>query len=126
MRRLRRGAHVLEVEYRPADVVSQPLIVENELADRIRELFALPPALDAAGVLLTSKRRRARRLDRVGRSTEVVGGDVRHRGRLPRCIRGVASGSGQRSGRRTLHANEVMMVIGKEAIFVWVVGVAAS
>ena len=39
------------VEHRPADVVSQPLIVKDEFANRIRELFALPLALEPAGAL---------------------------------------------------------------------------
>jgi hypothetical protein len=30
------------VEHRPADVVAQPLVVEHELADRVRKLRALP------------------------------------------------------------------------------------
>src|SRR5207248_182619 len=34
------------VEHRPADVVPQPLVVEYELANRLRELVALPPALE--------------------------------------------------------------------------------
>ena len=33
------------VEHRPADVVAQPLVVEDELADRPRQLVALPLAL---------------------------------------------------------------------------------
>ena len=35
------------VEHRPADVVPQPLVVEYELANRLRELVALPPALES-------------------------------------------------------------------------------
>ncbi len=43
------------VEDRPADVVSQPVIVNDEVADRIGELFALPAALEPAGALLASR-----------------------------------------------------------------------
>ena len=38
---------LLAVEHRPADVVPQPLVVEYELANRLRELVALPPALES-------------------------------------------------------------------------------
>jgi hypothetical protein len=87
------------VEHRPTDVVPQPLIVKDEFADRIRELIALPPALEPAGARLASRGRRARRLDRVGGSTELVRGDMRDYCRLARCICGMPSGSAQLSGR---------------------------
>ena len=45
------------VEYRPADVVSQPLIVQDEIAYRIRKLVALPAALEPAGTLALAFRR---------------------------------------------------------------------
>jgi hypothetical protein len=86
------------VEHRPADVVSQPLIVKDESADRMRELFALPPALEPAGALLAPGRRRTRRLDRVG-STELVRCDMRHHCRLAGCVCGIPSGSAQLSCR---------------------------
>ena len=35
------------MEHRPANVVPQPLVVEHEVADRLRKLLALPPALPA-------------------------------------------------------------------------------
>ncbi len=71
------------VEHRPADLVSQPLILQDEFANRIRKVFALPTALQPAGALnLASGGRRKRGLDRVGRGTELVGGDVRHHRRL--------------------------------------------
>jgi hypothetical protein len=64
------------LEHRPADLVAQPLVVQDELADRIGELLALPTALEPSrAVGLARGSRRARRLDRVGRSTELVGGD---------------------------------------------------
>jgi len=69
------------VEHRPADLVSQPLILQDEFANRIGELFALPTALESAGALtLASGGGRTRGLDRVGRSTKLVCGDMRHRG----------------------------------------------
>src|SRR5205807_8794366 len=71
------------VEDRPADLVSQPLILQDEFAHHIRELFALPTALEPAGALtLPSQGRRTHGLDRVGRSTKLVCGDMRHHCRL--------------------------------------------
>src|SRR5438132_7440502 len=88
------------VEHRPTDLVSQPLILQDEFANRIRKLFALPTALEPAGVLtLGYGGRRTRGLDRVGRSTELVCGDMRHHRRLAGSICGVASGSAQLSCR---------------------------
>jgi hypothetical protein len=87
------------VEDRRTDVVSQRLIVKDEVADGIRELFALPAALEPAGALLSSEGRRTRRLDRIGGSTELVCGDMRHHCRLSGCICSVPSGSAQLSSR---------------------------
>ena|SRR5918996_3007381 len=55
------GVDKSAVEHRPADLVSQPLIVKDKFANGIRELFALPPALKPAGLLLASGGRRTRR-----------------------------------------------------------------
>ncbi len=61
------------VEHRPADVVPQPLVVEYELANRLRELVALPPVLESACALTLSFRRgSACGLDRIGGRTEFV------------------------------------------------------
>lgn len=48
---------LLAVEHRPADVVPHPLVVEHELADRLREPVALPPALASPCALARSVRR---------------------------------------------------------------------
>src|SRR5438874_3332436 len=65
------------VEHRPADVVPQPLVVEYELANRLRELVALPPALESPCALALSFRRCSTcGLDRIGGRTELVRGDV--------------------------------------------------
>jgi len=89
------------VEHRPADVVSQPLIIQDQIADRVRELFALPSALEPAGALtLAFRSGSTRRLDRVGRRSELVRGDVRHRRGLTGSIRGMARRSAQIPGRR--------------------------
>src|SRR5205823_8991744 len=86
--------------YRPADLVSQPLILQDEFANPIRKLFALPTALEPAGALnLISGGGRTRGLDRVGRGTELVRGDMRHHRRLAGGIGGVPSGSAQLSRR---------------------------
>src|SRR5438034_10346827 len=65
------------VEYRPADVVPQPLVVEYELANRVRELVVLPPALESPCVLALSFRgSSACGLDRIGGRTELMRRDV--------------------------------------------------
>ena len=87
------------VEYRPADVVSQALIVQDQNANRIRQLVALPAALEPAGMLaLALRRSRARGLDRVCRGAELVRGDVRDRRRLTGGKCGVAGCSSQVPG----------------------------
>ncbi len=88
------------VEHRPADLVSQPLILQDKFANRIGELFALPTALELAGALtLASGGRGTRGLDRMSRSTELVRCDMRNHGRLAGRICGVPSGSTQLSCR---------------------------
>ncbi len=68
--------------------------------NRIRELFALPTALEPAGTLtIASGGGRTHGLDRVRRSTKLVRGDMRHHGRLAGSICGVPSGSAQLSCR---------------------------
>src|SRR5689334_13117739 len=84
------------VEHRPADVVSEPLVVQNKLANRLRQLFALPLTLKPASALaLTLRGGRTRSLDRVSRSTELVCGDMRYRRGLPGRIRRMPRGTGQ-------------------------------
>jgi hypothetical protein len=78
------------VEHGPADLVPQSLVVEDELADRLRELITLPPALGSPrGLALALRRGRPYGLDRVRRRAELVRGDVRHDPRLPRGVSGV-------------------------------------
>jgi hypothetical protein len=92
-RKLSCHARPSAVEHRPADVVSQPLVINDESADRIGELIALPLALDTPGPLLESARRRTRRLDRIGGRTEFVRRDVRDNCSLTGGIRGMPSGT---------------------------------
>jgi hypothetical protein len=88
------------IEHRPADLVSQPLIVEDELANRSRELLVLPTTLDLAGALaVVSGGSRTGRFDGVGRSTELMGGHVRHDRRLAGSIGGVPRRAAHRSRR---------------------------
>ena len=88
------------VEHRPADVVPQPLIVEYELANRLRELVALPAALESPSALALSWRRGSTcGLDRVGGRTELVRGDVCDDRRLAGSVRGMACCPTQVSGR---------------------------
>jgi hypothetical protein len=88
------------VEYRPADVVSQPLIVQDKIANRIRQLVTLPAALESAGTLaLAFRRSRACGLDRVSCGAELVRGDVRDYRCLTGSIRGMARRPSQVPGR---------------------------
>src|ERR1700682_3807855 len=88
------------VEHRPADVVPQPLVVEYELADRLRELVALPPAFESSRALALSVRRRSTcRLDRIGGRTELVRGDVCDGRGLAGSVRGMPCCPTQISGR---------------------------
>jgi hypothetical protein len=65
------------VEHPPAGVVPQSLVIEYELADRVRELVALPTALESSCALALSFRRGGTcGLDRVGGSTELVRRDM--------------------------------------------------
>jgi|GEM_PF-6754497 len=91
------------VEHRPANVVSQPLVVEHELANRLRELVALPPALASPRTLALAFRRGSTRcLDRIGSRTELVRGDVRDDRGLAGSVRGVPRCPTQVSGRASL------------------------
>jgi hypothetical protein len=86
-----------EVEYRPANLVSQPLIVQDKFPNCIWKLFALPMALEPTSALTM---RGTHSFDRVGGSTQLVCGDMRHHSSLTGSICGVPSGSIQGSCRR--------------------------
>jgi hypothetical protein len=89
-----------EFEHRPTYLVSQTLIVQDKFVDRIRELFTLPTALEPAGTLtLKSGSSRTNCLDRISRSTKLMGGDMRHRCGLAGSICGVPRSSAQHSCR---------------------------
>jgi hypothetical protein len=93
-------ASLSTIEYEPADFVAQLLVVKHEIPDFARKLCALPFAFKATSFFRpTVKRRRTRGLDRIGCSTELVCGDMRHRCRLAGSICGIPSGSAQFSCR---------------------------
>src|SRR5712691_9149599 len=78
------------VKHRPADAVPQPLVVKYELANRLRELVALPPALESpCGLALAFRRGGTCGLDRIGGRTEFVRSDVRDGPGLAGSVRGM-------------------------------------
>src|SRR6266571_528297 len=88
------------VEHRPADVVPQPLVVEYELADRLRQLVTLPLALESpCGLALVFWSCLLCGLDRVGGRTELVRGDVCDGPGLAGGVRGTPCGPAQVPGR---------------------------
>jgi hypothetical protein len=65
------------VEYRPADVVPQPLVVKHEFTNRLRELVALPVAFESPGdPVLAVRCGSTCGLDCIGGCTEFMCGDV--------------------------------------------------
>ena len=88
------------VEHRPADVVPHPLVVEDELANRLRQLVALPAALASPCALaLAFWCGSTCGLDRIRGRAEFVRGDVRDTRRLASSVRGVPCCPTQVSGR---------------------------
>ncbi len=88
------------VERKPAQLVAQPLVVQHKLSDLVGELSALPLALQPAGRLaLVASRCRPRRLDRIGRGTELVGSYMADRSGLAGSVRGMPCRPTQVSGR---------------------------
>ena len=88
------------VKHRPADVVPQPLVIEHELANRLRELVTLPSALESpCGIALAFRRGSTCGLDRIGGRTEFVRGDVCDGPRLASSVRGMPCCATQVSGR---------------------------
>ena len=76
------------------------MVVQDEFANGIRELFALPATFDPAGaVTVAFGDGGALCLDRVGGGAELVRGNMRHHCRLAGRKCGVSSGAIQVSGR---------------------------
>ena len=68
------------IEYVPAHLITQPLVVQHEFSYLTGKLGPLPPALQATGPLLLSfGGRLACSPDRVSRCTELMSWYVRHR-----------------------------------------------
>jgi hypothetical protein len=87
------------VKYRPANVVAQSLVVQDKLTNCLRELVALPPALESTGAITLSFRYGSPySFDRVGGSTKLMRGDVGDQRRLSSSIRSMARCSAQISG----------------------------
>jgi len=92
---------VSAVEREPAQLVAQPLVVEDEFADLVGKLSTLPLALQAAGLLaFVLGRRRPCRPDRVGRGPELVGRHMAHRPGLAGSVPGMTCCPIQVPGRR--------------------------
>jgi hypothetical protein len=88
------------VEHEPAQLVAQPLVVEDQLPDRFREPGTLPPALGSTRLDLVARCGRPSRPDRVGRSPELVGGHVTHGRRLAGSVGSVPSRPAEIACRR--------------------------
>ncbi len=70
-------------------MVSEPLVVQNKLANRLRQLFALPPAFETpCAVALAFRRASTCGLDCIGGRTEFVRGDVRDPAAVRHAMRG--------------------------------------
>jgi len=88
------------VKHRPADVVTQPLVVKYELANCLRELVTLPLALESpCGRALAFRRGSPCGLDRIGGRTELVRSDVCDGPGLASSVRGMPCCPAQVSGR---------------------------
>ena len=87
---------VSELKHRPANGVSQPLVVKNKVPNGVRELVALPLALESSGSLAFSRRHRSTHcLDGVGGRAEFVGSNMGHGCCLSRGKCGVTCGTSQ-------------------------------
>ncbi len=92
-------------------MIAQPLVIEHELSDFVRELFTLPLALPAASLdtfILWS--RRACSPDRVGRGPQFVGGHMGHR-------RSLSGGVGRFSCRALQFSGRAHGVSGRGSSF---------
>src|SRR3954453_8079148 len=87
------------VEGEPADRVAKPLIVQDEVPDRLRQLKALPSALAPTGLFgFGPWRSRPGRLDGVCGCPQLMGRDMTHSGRLARRVRRVTRSPAQVAG----------------------------
>src|SRR5207247_2601206 len=78
------------LKHRPADIVPQPLVVEHEIANRVRELVTLPSALQSpCGIAVAFRHSSTYGLDGIGGRTEFVRGDVCDDPSLASSVRGM-------------------------------------
>ncbi len=95
------STRISAIEYRPAEVVAQALIVQDKITNRTGQLIALPAALEKPGMFAPAfGRSRAGCLDGVGGSAELVRGDVGNRGGLTGSKGGMPRCPGQIPGSR--------------------------
>jgi hypothetical protein len=88
------------LEHGPADVVPQPLVIKDEIADRRRELVALPLAFRSRGSPgLPFRHGSTCGSDPVGGGTKLVRGGVRDGPGLASRVRGMPCWPTQISGR---------------------------
>jgi hypothetical protein len=94
-----RAAAPLAIEHRPTDPVAQPLIIQHEIANRLRQPRTLPATLAPTSTIALALRSSSPRcLDRIGGGTEFVGCNVGDRPGLASGVRRVSRSSGQLSG----------------------------
>jgi hypothetical protein len=88
------------IEYGPALLIAQPLVVEHEFSDLAWKLCTLPLALQATSLLtLIFRSRRAYGPDRVGRCTQLVSRYMSHCHSLTGGESRLLRGAGHLSGR---------------------------
>jgi hypothetical protein len=88
------------VKHRPTDVVPQPLVVDDELADRFRKLVTLPLALQSpCEITLAFGRGGTCGLDRIGGRAELMRGDMCDDPGLASSVCGMPCCPAQVSGR---------------------------
>src|SRR5919198_2758533 len=88
------------LKHRPADVVPQPLVIQYELANRLRQLITLPLTLESPRCLaLACRCSSTGGLDRIGGRAQLVRGDMGDGRGLASGVRGVPCNPTQVSGR---------------------------
>ncbi len=97
----------LAVEDEPAELVAEPLVVQDELPDLVGQLIPLPTALGTPGLFFVVGSGGLGCPDRVGGGTELVGGHVRDGSSLAGGVRSVSRPPAQVSCRCVRMAGSV-------------------